>query len=44
MGRVLGAPGDAVRQREVLLAALDLLQTAVAGSTIRELPGSYRES
>jgi hypothetical protein len=42
MGRPLGAPGDAERQRQVLLAALQLLKEAKEGGTIIELPESYR--
>lgn len=42
MGRPLGAPGDEVRQREVLLAALRLLQEARGGGSIVELPHPYR--
>ncbi len=41
MGRVLGAPGDAARQRVVILAALELLQSATQGGTVLELPGTY---
>ena len=42
MGRPLGAPGDINRQRETILAALDLLQNAKRGGTIVELPGEYQ--
>ncbi len=42
MGRPLGAPGDVARQREVLLAALRLLQEAQEGDSIVELPDPYR--
>ncbi|MEM7345305.1 MAG: hypothetical protein AAF485_13785 [Chloroflexota bacterium] len=42
MGRPVGAPHDQARQRETLLAALDLLETAQAAGTIVELGGSYR--
>ena len=42
MGRPLGAPHDAERQTEVLLAALDLLDTAVENGTVVDLPGGYR--
>jgi hypothetical protein len=42
MGRPLGAPGDAARQREVLLAALRLLEEARTGGSIVELPEPYR--
>lgn len=42
MGRPLGAPGDRERQREVIMAALDLLGEAESGGTIVELPGRYQ--
>jgi len=42
MGRPLGAPGDVARQREVLLAALRLLQEAQGGGSVVELPDPYR--
>ena len=42
MGRVLSAPGDATRQRAVILAALELLQTATEGRSILDLPGTYQ--
>ena len=41
MGRTLGAPGDRARQRAVILAALDLLETAEEGGMIVELPEPY---
>ncbi|HEY3291839.1 MAG TPA: hypothetical protein VGK87_17025 [Anaerolineae bacterium] len=41
-GRPLGAPFDRERQRAVLLAAFDLLETATQGSTVVEFPGKYR--
>ncbi len=41
MGRVLGAAGDVERQREVLLAALELLENAEAGQVV-EMSGRYR--
>ena len=41
MGRPLGAPGDKVRQREVILAALDLLENAQEMGTVVELAGRY---
>jgi hypothetical protein len=41
MGRTLGAPHDAERQREVLASALDLLETATSPTMI-ELPAAYR--
>ncbi|MEO1064127.1 MAG: hypothetical protein AAFZ07_22125 [Actinomycetota bacterium] len=40
MGRPLGAPGDAERQREVVTAALSLLPSAE--QTIEELPAPWR--
>jgi hypothetical protein len=42
LGRTIGAPGDIARQTEVVAAALDLLATATAPNTIRELPAGYR--
>lgn len=42
MGRPLGAPGDRERQREVLVTALKLLETATQGNTVVELPEPYR--
>lgn len=42
MGRVLSAPGDAARQQAVILAALELLQTAKEGKTVLDLPGTYQ--
>ncbi len=42
MGRPLGAPHDAERQTEILLAALDLLDNAVENGAVVDLPGSYR--
>lgn len=41
MGRPLGAPHNAVGQRETLLAALGLLETAVSNSAIIELDHPY---
>ncbi len=41
MGRPLGAPGDATRQRDVVRAAIDLL-TDTAAQTIVSFPHSYR--
>lgn len=38
MGRPLGPPRDRDRQAKVLEAALDLLQTADRGGTIRRMP------
>jgi len=42
MGRPLGPPGDAARQREVLEAALRLVDTAEAPGGIERLGGVYR--
>ena len=42
MGRPIGPPGDAVRQREVLEAALRLVDTATEPGTIERIGGSYR--
>ena len=42
LGRTVGAPGDVVRQTEVVAAALDLLATATTPNTVRELPAGYR--
>lgn len=41
-GRPIGAPGDVERQREVVRAALTLLETATANSAVVELPDPYR--
>ena len=40
-GRPLGAPGDRQKQREVIVAALRLLETATRGDSIVELPEPY---
>jgi hypothetical protein len=42
MGRPLGMPGDRKRQRETVMAALNLLETAKQVGSIYDLPGSYR--
>ena len=42
MGRPLGAPGDAARQREVVAAALSLLPSTE--QVIEELPDPWRPS
>ena len=42
MGRPLSAPFDVEKQRGVLKAGLDLLETAVAGGTVAEYPEEYR--
>ena len=39
MGRPLGPPGHVVRQKEVILAALKLLESAERGGTIVEMSG-----
>jgi len=41
VGRTVGAPHDVERQREVLLSALSLLETATS-PTVVELPMAYR--
>jgi len=42
MGRPLGPPGDAARQREVLEAALRLVDTADRAGAIERIGGAYR--
>jgi hypothetical protein len=42
LGRPLGAPGDRKRQRDSILAALNLLETAKQVGTIYDLPGSFQ--
>jgi hypothetical protein len=42
MGRPLGMSGDRKRQRETVMAALNLLETAKQVGSIYDLPGSYR--
>lgn len=42
MGRPLGAPGDHERHREVVRAALGLLETASATGTVIELDAPFR--
>jgi len=42
MGRPLGPPGKAGRQREVLEAALRLVDTADAPGLIERIGGAYR--
>lgn len=44
MGRPLSAPGDGERRREVLVAALDLLETATENGAMRTLSGAYRSA
>ena len=41
MGRPLGAPNDRETQRKVILAALELLESARQSGVIVDLPGSY---
>ena len=42
LGRTIGAPGDVGRQREVVRAAVRLLDTAKVAGTIEDIPGPYR--
>lgn len=42
LGRTVGPPGDARRQREVVRAALGLLESAKAPPAIVELEAPYR--
>lgn len=42
MGRTLGAPMDDETQKQVILAALDLLENAQKPGKIIDLPGRYR--
>ncbi len=42
MGRTLGAPGDSTAQRTLILAALDLLEEASQGGTIKQIELPYR--
>ena len=42
MGRTLGVPGDYETQKKVILAALDLLETASSPGMIVDLPGRYQ--
>ena len=42
LGRPLGAPGDRKRQRESVMAALNLLESAKQVGTILDLPGTYQ--
>ena len=42
MGRPLGAPNNAAGQKQTLLTALELLETATKNSTIIELDHPYR--
>lgn len=41
MGRPVGAPGDHVTQRQVILTALDMLESATKGGTIKEISLRY---
>ena len=43
-GRVLGEAGDRKGQRKVLLAALDMLETASGPGTVRHLPFRWPET
>lgn len=42
MGRPMSAPFDVERQRAVLMAGLDLLNTATTGGTVVEYDEPYR--
>jgi len=42
MGRPIGAPGDRETQRRVVGAALELLERAVQGGSLVELPEPFR--
>lgn len=42
MGRPLGMPGDHKRQREAIMAALNLLENAKQAGTIHDLRGTCR--
>lgn len=42
MGRPVGPPRNAERQREVVATALGLIETATTGGTVVPMPGSYR--
>jgi len=42
MGRTLGPPGDAQRQRHVVLTALHVLEDAKRGAALTELTEPYR--
>lgn len=44
LGRTIGAPFDADRQRQVVETALYLLETARANGTVVDSPGRYRLS
>ncbi len=41
LGRPLGSPGDRSRQRESVMAALNLLEGAKQVGTIYDMPGTY---
>jgi len=41
LGRPLGAPGNAPLQREILLAALDMLERAETPGEVRLFPSAY---
>jgi hypothetical protein len=42
-GSMLGEPGNAERQRRIILDALEALQTMTAPGTIQELPYRWRQ-
>lgn len=42
MGRPLGPPGDVSRQREVIEAALSLVDEATTGGAVVRMGGAYR--
>ncbi len=44
LGRPLGAPGDRSRQRESVMAALNLLESAKKVGAIYDLPGTHRST
>lgn len=44
MGRPLGAPNDSKTHREVLLAALDLIENAKESGSIHFFNGNYRQN
>ena len=44
LGRTIGAPGDIERQRDVVRAALELLDTAKSPGPILELDKPYRSA
>lgn len=42
LGRTVGAPGDVDRQRDVVLAALRMLESATSGGAMEEMTAEYR--